>query len=281
MPRNVQRIDRRTALQTVASAAVASLAGCLSQNSPASDGTTAAGGPLQRVAVDGTTVIVALVSEADVDRLNLIQPNGELFAQQSVAAGVQQVSFEIGTTYPPGEYDIVALREDETIVETTIPIEPTLEIVEMGIGRNQPEEMWTGAEDEISEEAFITVSNQGTGPEAITKLLFIGDVPYPSDEQGTNYAGAEDVSGIYDSETDSEVGEVLLPADEQLTIYSSRSPFAFVPGGGTSCTNEEQTGKFDLILETRVGGDRVSKSYNIRYSASNEQEDCAITISEV
>ena len=159
-------------------------------------------------------------------------------------------------------------------------VQPDLQIVEMGIGRNQPEKMWDGPEDEIKEEAFVTIENQGTGPDAVTKLLFIGDVPYPSDEEGTNYADDEDVSGIYDPNSDSEVEQVIIASGEQITIYSSRSPFAFVPGAGTSCSEESKTGEFDLILETRVGGDRITKTYSIQYSASQESDNCEISISE-
>jgi len=53
-------------------------------------------GPLTRIAVEGTTLVVELSEEADVNQINLIQPNGELFGKRDVAAGAQQVSFEIG-----------------------------------------------------------------------------------------------------------------------------------------------------------------------------------------
>jgi hypothetical protein len=197
-----------------------------------------------------------------------------------VAAGAQQVSFEIGTAYEPGEYRVVALKGEESVVETTLPIQPDLSIVEMGIGRNQPEKMWDGSSDEIAEEAFVTVENRGSGPDAITKLLFLGDVPYPSDEEGTNYANNEDVSGIYDPQSDSEVSEVIVAAGDHVTIYSSRSPFAFVPGSGTSCKDEQQSGEFELILETPVEEAQLTKNYNIQYSASTEADNCEITISE-
>ncbi|MDL0121784.1 hypothetical protein [Halobacterium salinarum] len=278
-------LSRRTALRTVAGAALASVAGCLDDGGNTetpNDGNGAPDGQntLKRVAVDGTTLVIELTAEADVDQINLIQPNGELFGQREVATGSQQVSFEIGTAYAPGEYRVLALKGDETIVETSLPIQPDLGIVEMGIGRNQPDKMWDGPSDEIAEEAFVTVENQGSGPEAITKLLFIGDVPYPSDEDGTNYAANEDVSGIYDADADTEVDEVVITAGEKITIYSSRSPFAFVPGGGTSCTDEQQSGEFDLILETQVGANQVSKTYTIQYSASTESDSCDITINE-
>ncbi len=285
MTRNHPHISRRSALRIVAGTALASVAGCL--NDGGSSGTPSDGiaatdsqGPLTRVAVEGTTLVVELSAEADVDRVNLIQPNGELFGKREVAAGAQQVSFEIGTAYEPGEYHVVALKGEESVVETTLPIQPELSIVEMGIGRNHPEKMWDGSSDEIAEEAFVTVENRGSGPDTITKLLFLGDVPYPSDEEGTNYANNEDVSGIYDPQSDSEVSEVIVAAGDRVTIYSSRSPFAFVPGSGTSCKDEQQSGEFKLILETPVGEDQLTKNYSIQYSASTEADNCEITISE-
>ncbi|AUV84464.1 hypothetical protein C2R22_23240 (plasmid) [Salinigranum rubrum] len=237
-------------------------------------------GPLTRIAVEGTTLVVEVSEEADIDQVNLIQPNGELFGKRDVATGAQQVSFEIGTAYAPGEYRVIALKGEETVVETSLSIQPNLSIVEMGIGRNQPDKMWDSSSDKIAEEAFVTVENQGSGPDAITKLLFIGDVPYPSDEEGTNYADNDDVSGIYDPETDSEIDAVVIEPGEQLTLYSYRSPFAFLRGEGTSCKSEEQSGEFDLILETQVGADRISKPYNIQYSASEQFDNCDITIRE-
>jgi hypothetical protein len=285
MTQNYSHISRRNALRTVAGAALASVAGCLNNGDGSGtpgDGTTdsESKGPLKRVAVDGTTLVVELSPDADVDQVNLIQPNGELFGKRDVAAGAQQVSFEIGTAYEPGEYRVIALKGEESVVETSLPIQPNLSIVEMGIGRNQPEKMWDGSGDEITEEAFVTVENQGSGPDAITKLLFIGDVPYPSDDEGTNYANNEDVSGIYDPQSDSEVNEVIVTAGDRITIYSSRSPFAFVPGSGTSCKDEQQSGEFELILETQVGEAQLTKYYSIQYSASTEADNCEITISD-
>jgi len=285
MTRNNLAISRRTVLRTAAGAALVGVAGCLNTDGDtgtSGDGTgsTDGQGPLQRVAVEENTLVVELSPDADVDQINLIQPNGELFGTRDVAAGAQQVSFKIGTSYASGEYSVIALRNGENVAETSLSIQPNLEIVEMGIGRNQPEKMWDGPRDEITEEAFVTVENRGSGPDAITKLLFIGDVPYPSDEEGTNYADSDDVSGIYDPKSDLEVREVIVGAGEQITVYSSRSPFAFVPGAGTSCTDDEQSGELELILETQVGDSRIAKGYAIQYSASPEPDGCDITISE-
>ncbi|WP_256546818.1 hypothetical protein [Halobellus inordinatus] len=285
MTRYNSPISRRTALRTAASAALVSVAGCLNNDgdSGTPDDVTDSPdghGPLQRVAVEGTTLVVEFSPDADVDQINLIQPNGELFGTRDVAAGAQRVSFAIGTSYASGEYSVIALRNGDALAETLLSIQPDLEIVDMGIGRNQPEKMWNGPRDEITEEAFVTVENRGSGPDAITKLLFSGDVPYPSDEEGTNYADSDDVSGIYDPKSESEVNQVVISAGEQITVYSSRSPFAFVPGAGTSCTEDEQSGEFELALETQVGVLRIANKYDIQYSASSEPDGCDITLSE-
>ena len=276
-------ISRRTVFRTVAGTALAGLAGCLgdSDSGTPDDGTDPLAGQdqIERVAVEGTTLVVELSAGAEVDQINLIEPNGEFFGRREVATGARQVSFELRTSYVSGEYRVVALNGDETEAEVLYPIQPDLRIVEMGIGRNQPEQMWDGSNRVIANEAFVSVENQGTGPDAITKLLFIGDVPYPSDEDGTNYADHVGVSGIYDPNADEEIEEVVVGPNERLTLYSFRSPFAFVRGQGTTCTTAEQTGEFDLSLETRVGSE-ISSTYSIDYSGSDEYDNCKITISE-
>jgi hypothetical protein len=143
MTQNHPHISRRNALRTVAGAALASVAGCLNNGDSSGtpgDGTTdsESKGPLKRIAVDGTTLVVELSDEADVDQVNLIQPNGELFGKRDVAAGAQQVSFEIGTTYEPGEYRVVALNGEETVVESTEEIRPQVEIRDIGLYRTIP-----------------------------------------------------------------------------------------------------------------------------------------------
>ena len=276
-------ISRRTVFRTVAGTALAGLAGCLgdSDSGTPDNGTDplADQDQIKRVAVEGTTLVVELSESAEVDQINLIEPNGEFFGRREIATGAKQVSFDLKTSYAPGEYRIVSLNGGETEAEVSYPIQPDLRIVEMGIGRNQPEQMWDGSGRAIAKEAFVSVENRGSGPDAITKLLFTGDVPYPSDEEGTNYADHAGVSGIYDPKTDVETEEVIIGPKEQLTLYSYRSPFTFIRGEGTSCTAEEQTGEFDLSLETRVGSD-ISSTYSIDYSGSDEYDNCKITISE-
>jgi hypothetical protein len=272
MPRHLQDLDRRTALRTVAGAALAGIAGCLSQDSSPGDGTSAVDGLLQQVAVDGTAVVVDLASEADVDRVNLIQPNGELFAQQAVAAGVQQVSFQIGTAYPPGEYDIVALQDEETVTQHSFDLQPEIYIRAVGLFRNHPEKPWDEVYGESETdrlkngEAFVTVENTGTGPDAATGLQFTGDVPNPLENPRGN--------GMHETE------QVIIPAGMEIDLFSSSYPFGAATESGMGCSPKGNSGQFTVSVDTRVGSDEVSSRYNAEYAGSSDMTDCEVTIRE-
>ncbi|WP_135823115.1 hypothetical protein [Halostella litorea] len=277
MTRNHPQISRRTALRTVAGAALVSVAGCLNDNGGSGtpgDGTTSpdGNGPLTRIAVEGTTLVVELSADADVDKVNLIQPNGELFGKRDVAAGVQQVSFEIGTAYAPGEYRIVALKGEETVVETTTELRPEIQIQDVGLYRNNPDKPWDevygeSETDRIKNgEAFVTVENTGSGPEAITELIFSGDVPNPIE----NPRG----SGMH--ETD----RVVVSPGETADLFSNSFPFGSESEDGMGCSPDGNSGQFTVIVETQVSSNRVTNTYDVQYSGSDEMTDCEVTITE-
>ncbi|SDN08423.1 hypothetical protein SAMN04487949_3302 [Halogranum gelatinilyticum] len=277
MTRNHPHISRRNALRTVAGAALASVAGCLNDGGSSgtpSDGTatTNSQGPLTRVAVEGTTLVVELSAEADVDQVNLIQPNGELFGKRDVAAGAQQVSFEIGTAYEPGEYRLVALKGEETVAESTTDIEPEILIQDVGLYRNNPGKPW----DEIygdtetdrlkNGEAFVTVSNAGTGPDAIVELVFSGDVPNPiEDPRG---------SGMYETE------QVVVAPGETVDLFSNSFPFGSESEKGMGCSPGGNSGQFTVLVETRANGNEITKAFDVEYSGSEEMSDCEVAITE-
>lgn len=277
MTRNHLHISRRTALRTVAGAALVSVAGCLNDNGGSgtpSDGTTPSDGkgPLTRIAVEGTTLIVELSADADVDQVNLIQPNGGLFGQRDVAAGAQQVSFDIGTAYASGEYRVLGLKDEETVVETTTGLRPEIQIQDVGLYRNNPDKPWDevygdSETDRIKNgEAFVTVENTGSGPEAITELVFSGDVPNPIE----NPRG----SGMYEAD------QVVVSPGETIDLFSNSFPFGSESEGGMGCSPDGNSGQFTVIVETRVSRNRVTSTYDVQYSGSDEMTDCEVTITE-
>ncbi|GGN24746.1 hypothetical protein [Halarchaeum nitratireducens] len=230
--------------------------------------------------MQGTTLVVEVDASADVDHVNLVKPNDSLFGKRSLAAGAHRVSFDVGTAYSPGTYKVVAVNKGKSIATVKRSLRPNLEIEKMGVGRNHPSKMWNGTSHKSGDEAFVVVKNNGSGPSAVTKLLFQGAVPYPSGENGTNYADDPSVSGIYDPSTDAETQQVVVPPGERKTIYSDRSPFGFVPGVGTNCKSDPQNGTFTVSITGSVRDSSTSQTYQIHYSASESFNNCSIKIGE-
>jgi hypothetical protein len=277
MTQQYPQISRRTALRTIAGTALVSVAGCLSDggDSDTSDGGTGSPdgqGPLQRIAVEETTLVVELSASADVDQINLVQPNGELFGTREVATGVQQVSFEVGTAYEPGEYRVIALSGEETVVESSTEIRPEIQIIDVGLFRNNPDKPWDEVYGESQTdrrkngEAFVTVMNSGSGPDAAVGLQFTGDVPNPIE----NPRG----SGMYETE------KVVIAPGETTDLFSSSFPFGTTTQAGMGCSPEGNNGKFTVIVETEVEASQASKANEIQYTGSNDMTDCKIAISE-
>lgn len=268
-------IDRRTALQTVASGALVGIAGCLDDTGSSESTTTGSqsgGSAFMDVTVDGTTLTVEFESEADVDRINLVDPSGELFEHRSVAVGSQRVEFDLSGPYEPGEYDVVAVEGEESIATSSLPLRPDLSIKDVGLYRNVPSKPWDEVYGESktdrkkNSEAFVTVENTGTGPEFVTELLFSGDVPNPlEDIQG---------SGIYDAE------RVPIAPGERVDLFSDSLPFGAETESGMGCSKAGNAGTFTVRVQTAVSGRSLSKSFDVEYSGAKTLSECEITISE-
>jgi len=75
------------------------------------------------------------------------------------------------------------LKGEETVVETNTELRPEIQIQDVGLYRNNPDKPWDevygeSETDRIKNgEAFVTVENTGSGPEAITELIFSGTFP--------------------------------------------------------------------------------------------------------
>ncbi|WP_058365568.1 hypothetical protein [Haloparvum sedimenti] len=273
MNTNTTPSSRRTVLKTLAPAGVLALAGCL--DGDGSDGTPTADGPLAAVAVEETELVVDLAAEASVDALTVVDPNGELFAETTVAAGVTTETFPIEMPYVPGEYEIRAVVEDEVTDTETIAIRPDLEIVDLKLGRNHPDEMYEGASElTIASEVIIQIANAGTGPEEIAQLRFKGDVPNPTDS-------TYEESGIYDTESDLDQAaeNVFLPSGIEKQIYSYSLPFS-PSGDNVACTPEGNEGIFTVQISSEMTEESIEKEYRVTYSG-DDIETCDISIEGV
>lgn len=272
------QITRRAALHTIAGLSITALAGCSSEpgTSPTNSSPTpnSGKGVIDRIAVEGLQLVIELTDSTDIDRINVIGPTDELFAKRSVATGVQQLSVQLGTDYSPGTFRVLAIKDEETLAEKTITIQPDWEITEFGLGANQPEEMPDDMpQSAVDDEAFLTVRNRGTGPDAVEQLLILGKVPNPttdlaqSDSSETGFRGPD---GRFNN-------SMVVEPSKSKRIFTVTLPFRFVRDGNVTCQSESQSGTFRVILETSVVG-RRSTEYSIEYSAAQTFDGCTMSV---
>jgi hypothetical protein len=231
-----------------------------------------ASGPLAAVRIAGTTLVVELIEDAGVDQVNLIQPNGESFGQREVATGAQQVSFELGTAYDPGEYEVVALNGEESIVEVPTLIQPEIRIRDVDLYRNNPEKPWDEVYGETETDRLkfgagcVILENTGSGPSAAVGLVFSGDVPNPVNEPRG--------SGMYETE------QVVVAPDETANLFSNSFPFGSTAADGMGCSPDGNSGQFTVTVETSVDQEPISNTFDVQYSGATDMSDCEVTISE-
>lgn len=265
---------RRAVLHGVVGLA-AGLAGCFSDSN--GDGESPDSNEFDDVRVEGTMLIVELAAGAAIDRVNVIAPDGTAFAGKDVQQGVTTVEFDIGVAYQAGEHRIVGVADGQTVAETTLDITPNVTITEVGVGANHLDRMPENLNFR-KQQSFVTVANQGNGPELIKKLLILGDVPNPTTELQQSDEG--DATGIFDVEDGfGELQQPIVPAGKTVTFYSTTKPFLFT-GDGIQCKSERQTGTGRFELPVKIGDVPVTNQYQIEYSASDKSDECSITITE-
>ncbi|PCR92663.1 hypothetical protein CP557_08070 [Natrinema ejinorense] len=194
-----------------------------------------------------------------------------------IESGVSRTTVEVGTDYPPGEYELIGLADGKTVETTSITLEPDLEVTELRVGRDSPEAMYDGAaEYETETEAILSVANRGTGPTAATAIRFDGDVPLPTHESYDEVGK----SGIYDPEVDfgANAESIPIPAGETVLLYSNTRPFSPVRTR-SKCDSVGRDGRFTVRLFATHKEENLALDYIIHY-LSRDSDDCDIEIEE-
>jgi hypothetical protein len=164
------------------------------------------------------------------------------------------------------------VSDESTVGEISLDISPDVRIYEVGIGANNLNEMPDDLGTAREVEALVRFKNNGNGPEAVERLLFLGDLPNPTTDLD------DEASGIFDEEGGSwDKDAVQLLAGEVKTVFSNTLPFSF-EGEGVDCKSTKQTGTFDVVAVPRVESSEVSKTYEIEYGGSEDYNDCEMTI---
>jgi hypothetical protein len=173
-----------------------------------------------------------------------------------VSAGVTRVDVGLDERYTPGEFRIVGASGGETVAETLLEIAPDLRIVEVGIGRENPDIMPSSMNLRRDSEVFVTVENRGSGFEVIDQLTVSGDIPNPVPID-------TDRSGLY-GEGGRELDSITITPDEQITVFSSTLPFNFGVARDFDCGSPGREG----VARFRVRGSIIRTP--IEYSAPIE-----------
>ena len=259
---------RRTVLTTVAAGTFAS-AGCTDSRTPESAGE----GALSAVRVEGTDLVIEYDADTSATGLAVIAPSGEAFAERELTPGASQATVPIGTTYPPGTYTVQLVDADSVVAAVEQPVEPEVVIRELKLARNHPEEMYEDAADfTITSEVMLTIENVGTGPEKLTKLQFIGDIPRPTPDDLSE-------SGIAAVDQPVTYAKPVIDAGETQTIYSITFPFAS-GSNVVSCTPEGTNGEFSVRLAGYVAGKLTEQDYTVTYRGEDHTE-CDISVERI
>lgn len=269
--------SRRTVLGSIVTGAAVAVSGCMSgssetKQSEADETKDGDSGIFDAVFVEGMDLVLELTEESSIDHVNVIAPDGELFAERTIPTGVRRETIQIGTSYTPGDYEIIALEDEEEQATQSLTIEPDVNITDLRLARNHPEEMFEGASDiDIRTETIIRLENTGTGPDEIVGLSFSGDIPRPTP---SNFSE----SGIYDTESDlnRHADSVELPPGGEILIFSQLMPFS-ASGDNVSCSPNTVEGEFEVTLESAVREDPTSASYMISYTGKDLNE-CEIEV---
>ena len=247
---------RRYVLGCIAGASA--LAGCASNSTTSTQ--------FNQVTTDGTSLVIELETGEGVDKLSVIDPDGAAFSTIEATAGQTRYSAELGTAYTLGEYEINAIVDEEIAATTTTALRPDVEITNVGVGENYPEQI----PDDLpfpDTQVLVSAQNVGTGPEAITNLEITGDVPNPTTRE------SQDDSGIFDVEKGyGEVTSLRIGANEEARFFSSTQPFA-------SRSNSCEDGPLCIHLVTNVSEEGISGTYSADYQDIS-QNDCSVTIGE-
>jgi hypothetical protein len=259
--------SRRTVLAGIGMGA---LAGCtgegVSPTGPDGGGGSASTGI--SATVDGETIQIEVLADT-VESVSVIDPEGRLWTERAVSAGVTRVDVGLDERYTPGEFRIVGASGGETVAERRLEIVPDLRIVEFDVGRNQPERMPEGLGSFGDVEALVSLENRGTGPDYVRSITFGGDVPNRTAEFDSRSSRAIGIHG--------ETEPVLITADETITLFSSTIPFSIAASTTIDCESEV-SGSAIVSIVPSITESPVTEEFPVFYQPSNDAEECEITI---
>ncbi|MFC7076813.1 hypothetical protein [Haloarcula halophila] len=262
-------ITRRALLRSGLLAGVAALAGCRGSETPSAvttptptPTTTPLPSVFEDIGTEGNALVVRLVDDHTVSRLNLIAPDGTLFGSATIPTGATTARIEIldiewGLAsydhYEPGQYTLVTVPEsDADPVSVPVDLVPELRILDISQYRDGE---WTADLAQI----VVRIENVGTGP------TWVSDFTY---QDAPNWTVNNDYlrgPGLPSFAEPSNLDDILLPPGGQQTYVEGIGPLLFTSNDWDSCDIERD---MTVIVGTAVG---EPLEQTVRIKAGGEQ----------
>ncbi|GAB7010775.1 hypothetical protein [Halorubrum trueperi] len=270
-----RRIGRRTVLTGLSGTLVA-LAGC-TDNSETGDTPTnstdttteppaAQSDAFAGVSVDAGQLVVTLARDTSAGWVHRFGPDGDLAEKAKVAPDGREAQFDlVGQSvdgYTPGEHRLAAVKNDKSVGEVTLTLEPEVTLTNFRWAENYPDMEWDKSANNWETHAAFRLENTGSGPAMLTR---------------TRWRNAPFVLRTDEDEQTFDHPKVLPPS-ETTTIYAI--PPVYETSGGLVGASSVECGKIDtktLHLEAIVEpGADSSFSQMIEYGG--EEGACELTI---
>ncbi|WP_324759539.1 hypothetical protein [Haloarcula montana] len=244
-------LSRRAVLRSGLLAGVAAFAGCGGSETP-STGTTPSPTPTETplpsvfedIEVEGEALVVRLVDDHEVSKVNLIAPDGTLFGQTTVPTGATTARIEIldinwGLAsydhYEPGRYTLVAVLGSDS-VSVPIDLNPELRILDISQYR-------AGERTADLAQIAVRIENVGTGPTWVYDIAYRNALSW----DGTTELSGPGIPGVTEPTTPD--GVLLSPGEEQ-TYVGSLSPLLVTDAETEPCDFERE---MDVIVGIATG----------------------------
>lgn len=262
------RLTRRGWLSLGAGTVGSLLAGC-SSRPPAAE--TPEPSVFRGTSFEGTDLVVELAEDHAVDRLNLIGPDGRLFAQSPVAVGQTRVGLEIMSIvslpglkhYKPGLYELLAIGDAQT-ESKSVEMWPEVRIIDIRQYRR-------GKQQNDFGKLVVELENTGTGP------TWIHDITYSNAPNFTANLELSDNPGIILLEYPTNPLSTVIHPGESKEYVGETSPFEFKNQDIQTCSDSYEievivgTPVLDPIiwqLSASIGGEPISSGLAGQYTCS-------------
>ena len=282
-------MDRRRLLRAGAVLSATSITGCVGKILPGDEQSV-----FKSINRRGTNLAVNLRPDANIQRVNLITPNGKQANYATLSSGESRAILsllnrdfaQVKYAYTPGDNTVVAIDRDGDQHEKEVPLKPRLAAKSISLLGEERSGNYT--EHERYTNPVIAIQNTGTAPALIIESAVQGSsVPAPKQlPTGRIALGRRDISADLEQLGRKESAStpfknrgrqsiVTIPPNESMKVITSYHPFGFTATAATmgkqvrqQLQNDwgEQTASATALLVGRTG--RLKIPFSVRFAGT-------------